>query len=206
MKILASITAALGLCAAFASQAAAPSASSDYQRLASNEAYVLVGVDARGALGHYVSSLNFSDKRAGIRMTIPKQSGMQLVKVKAGTYQPKALALASRGDKTKTRALPQKYTGEGIEIEAGTITYIGNWNLRYGQRVRWIDSSHLVDVAEYGVHFAPRDVEKFYHANQWVSDYPLRVAHMNGKRVAAPWIFNDKKEGANSRPFAQLSR
>ncbi|MGB5324310.1 MAG: hypothetical protein WBN40_02645 [Pseudomonadales bacterium] len=204
MNTFASIATALGLCAALACQAApTPSASRDHQRLASNEAYVLVDLGARGEMRHYVSSLNFSDKGAGIKVTIPKAPGMQLVKVKAGTYQPEAFGLKAPKDEDRSKRLAQKYAGEGIKIEAGTVTYIGNWNVKYGQRVRWIDGSHLVDAADYSVYFAPRDVEAFYRANEWIGNYPLRVAHMNGKRVASAWIFNEQE--LESRRLAQAS-
>jgi len=163
--------------------------SAQHQRLAADEAYILVDMGARGEMRHYVSSLNFTDKGAGIKLSVPRERGLQLVKVKAGTFQPETFSVKSKRAAAPQKRLAKKYASEGIKVEAGTVTYIGNWHVRYGQRVDWLDDSYLVERADYSVHYTAKDVEKFYQDNQWISNYPLRVAHINGKRLASQWNF-----------------
>ena len=191
MKKFALPLAALGLSFSLSCAAAHPSpaASASHQRLAADEAYILVDMGARGEMRHYVASLNFTDKGAGLTLSVPKEPGLQLVKVKAGTFQPETFSLKSNKASAPAKRLAKKYAGKGIIVEPGTVTYIGNWHVKYGQRLEWLNDSYLAETADYSVHFAAKDVEKFYRANEWIANYPLRVAHMNGKRLGSQWNF-----------------
>ncbi len=153
--------------------------------LAADEAYVLVDMGARGALRQYVSSLNFSADGIDYNLSIPKEKGVQLVKVKAGTYQPDTLGLTHAHAKMKTRQFDDG--GEAIVIQPGTVTYIGNWDILYGNKFTFLGESFTNKKTAYRVSYSVNSVKKYAKENQWIRQFPLRFSHVSGHNVVATW-------------------
>lgn len=154
---------------------------SSQEPLAADEAYVLIDLGARGTLRQYVTALNFKNKQTSIELSVSEGGGMQLVKVKAGTYIPDTFATHSQHRKSL------RHRAKGIYVEPGSVTYIGNWKLRYGQSFMVNNTTYSTEKSSLGVHYNVGHLQSFATKNQWVTNYPLRVSHMNGKRVASNW-------------------
>jgi len=154
---------------------------SNQQPLAADEAYVLIDLGARGTLRQYVTALNFKNKYASAELSVSEGGGMQLVKVKAGTYIPDTFVTHSQHRKSLRKR------AKGIYVEPGSITYIGNWKVSYGQSFMVNNTTYSTEKTSLGVHYNVGHLQSFAAKNQWVTNYPLRVSHMNGKRVASDW-------------------
>lgn len=153
--------------------------------LAADEAYVLVDMGAKGPLRHYVSSLTFSHSQANIKLSVPPEKGLQLVKVKAGTYKPEKFGIGQKAKRSGDFAIAADK--KGIFVEPGTVTYIGNWDIYYGQQVRVNDQTIINDKKGYRISYSVDNLVKYAEKNEWIKGYPLRVSHINGKRVANSW-------------------
>lgn len=187
-KFIAS-TVALGFCAAplLSVNALANENTDAAQALAADEAFVLVKMGVRGELKQYVSSLNFSGKQGDYELKVPKEQGFQLVKVKAGTYQPEAFGLKF-ASKNKEQAFDHNdLRDKAVVIEPGTVTYIGQWDIAYGERFEFLGRSVTNDVNGYRVSYSVSSVNEFANDNEWITDYPLRFSHISGQNVETTW-------------------
>lgn len=156
--------------------------------LAADEAFVLVNMGARGALKRYVSSLNFSNSSANLDLTVPTEKGFQIIKVKAGTYQPEALGLShSRQRHQTTNFVDRKADEKSIVIEPGTITYIGQWDVLYGKSITMMGNNYIIKDSAYKVSYPVAKVNGFAQENEWVTQFPLRFSHISGQNVSTSW-------------------
>lgn len=163
------------------------------QTLADDEAFILVKMGARGALRQYVSSLNFSESGQGFELKVPKDTGFQLLRVKAGTYSPEAMDVKdSKSMQAKAFDDPDK-AQKSIVIEHGTVTYIGQWDIAYGQRFQVMDSSFITDESGFRVSYSVESVSEFAEQNEWVTNFPLRFSHISGQNVATTWKSIDQE-------------
>ena len=157
--------------------------------LASDEAYVLVKMDTHGALRQYVSSLSFSGESAGYELQVPKDTGVQLVKVKAGIYSPQNLLLSHTYRSNDSERLATDGE-ESLLIEPGTVNYIGEWDVRFGKSFKVIDRSQTLADTGYRVSYSGEDLQSFAADNAWITEYPVRVAHISGRNLATSWTAN----------------
>lgn len=163
------------------------------QTLATDEAFVLVKVGVRGELKQYVSSLNFAASGYATPLEVPKENGFQLIKVKAGTYQPTAFGIAKPSKKQEPKAFANSSIAKkAIVIEPGTVTYIGKWDIAYGKRVTWLDKSITTKQSAFRVSYSVESVQAFAETNQWLTEFPLRISHISGNNVATSWDYLDQ--------------
>ena len=160
------------------------------ETLAHDEAYVLVKMDTHGALRQYVSSLSFTGESVGYELQVPKESGVQLVKVKAGIYSPEHLLLSSSYRSSDAERLPTDGE-ESLIIEPGTVNYIGEWDVRYGKTFKVMDRTETTTETGYKVSYSGDDLQEFAANNAWITEYQVRVAHISGRNMATSWTASD---------------
>lgn len=159
--------------------------------LGNNEAYILVDIGATGPLKSSVSGLAFQNMDNGKSIKLSGKSGLQLVKIPAGTYNPSKLLLGKNANKGKS--LDNFSKSAGIHIEPGTVTYIGSWNMRYGQSIKVNGVSSTVKNVGYNLKFDGSSLQSFAKDNTWLKSMPLRISHVNGNQIKAKW---DEKSGS----------
>ena len=167
----------------------------DYSRdsLGADEAYILVDMGTRGALKSYVSSLQFNGAELDYSLSVPKAKGVQVMKVKAGTYRPAALGLVSKtrsqregADRMKSFDDPAAQS-KSLVIEPGTVTFIGSWDVAYGRAFSFMDREYIHKDLAYRVRYPMDDLQAYAQENRWVTEFPLRVSHISGKNAIATW-------------------
>ena len=183
------LTIAIALCCTQVSAAdnADQLSPSAVQSLAEDEAFVLVKVGVRGGLKQYVSSLNFSENNSDLELKVSKEKGFQLVKVKAGTYQPETFGIKSAQSIKAKRFENNDLSNKAVIIEPGTVTYIGQWDVAYGKRFELLGNTITTDKNGYRVSYSVNSVNEFASKNEWITEFPLRFSHISGQNVATTW-------------------
>ena len=97
-----------------ASSTSSTAAQPDLQKLAPDEAYVMVKINHRSHSSLKSSSFKLAGSNQ-LQLTINKDTDMQLIKVKAGIYKPQ---------------LTKMHRAKGIVIEPGTVTSVSYTHLR----------------------------------------------------------------------------
>ena len=120
-------------------------------------------------------------------MKIPKEKGFQLVKVKAGTYQPETFGIKSRKASTSKHFDHNNLDNKAVVVEPGTVTYIGQWDIAYGKRFQLLGRNFTTDQNGYRVSYSPAAVSSFANNNAWITEFPLRLSHISGQTVATTW-------------------
>lgn len=138
--------------------------------LAADEAYVLVNVKDRSLT---TSSFSLTESGSKIKLSLHDQKGMQLLKVKAGTY------VASVGDNSRKK---------GIRVTPGTVTYIGDWTLKGTQQLRLNDQRITTNKEKVSIRYSVDNLFDFATQNKWVTQYPLHISNTNGVRVSNNWV------------------
>lgn len=158
--------------------------------LKQNEAYILINVDAAGNDARSVSGLHLADRRSGQAISVSAgQSGLQAIKVQAGTYTVASIEIAPPWRKNVLRRKFDRGLA-GIEIEPQTITYIGDWTLSYGSDALVAGNRVELKTSGYSVSYDPKLLARFGINQAYLPDYLPVIAAINGNRLKGRWEFD----------------